>query len=164
MDSAQATLAINRGNAEAEALTPVLERIWRLTAGLRTPGLSRPERDRSIDELNRLRTDERVRRQRAAEVDSAYAMMRRPEIPGIADLQRSLSADEAMVLYQLSTRRVDGDLWYWNGGSFGLLVTPTRVDVVALDDEDRLADRVTVFMGLLSPQSAALLAMIRSAG
>ena len=154
MDSAQATLAINRGNAEAEALTPVLERIWRLNAGLRTPGLSRPERDRSIDELNRLRTDERVRRQRAAEVDSAYAMMRRPEIPGIADLQRSLSADEAMVLYQLSTRRVDGDLWYWNGGSFGLLVTPTRVDVVALDDEDRLADRVAVFMGLLSRRDA----------
>jgi CHAT domain-containing protein len=49
---------------------------------------------------------------------------------------------------------VDAKHWYWNGGSFALLVTPTRIDVAALDDEDRLESRLTVFLGLLSRRDA----------
>jgi CHAT domain-containing protein len=149
MDSAQATEAINRRTPAARELTPLLERIQELRQRLDSPGLARSERDEAISELTSLEADERTHRRDAAEADPAYALLRRPEIPGIDQLQESLAEDEALVLFQLSTRRQDATHWYWNGGSYALVVTRDRVEGEALEDADLLEDRVAMFLGLL---------------
>jgi hypothetical protein len=149
MDAAQATEAINRQTAAARELTPLLERVQGLRQRLDSPGLPRSEREETIAELTALEAAERLRRRDAAEADPAYALLRRPEIPGLDQLQQSLDEDEALVLFQLSTRRQDAKHWYWNGGSYALVVTRNRVEGEALDDADLLEDRVAVFVGLL---------------
>jgi hypothetical protein len=149
MDSAQATEAINRHTPAARELTPLLERTLELRRRLDAPGLTRFERDEVISELEALEADERTLRRNAAAADVAYALMRRPEIPGIDQLQESLGEDEALVLFQLSTRRQDAEHWYWNGGSFALVVTRDRVEGEALEDADLIEDRVAIFLGVL---------------
>ena len=151
LDQAGATSATTPDGEEARLRRDVLDRISAVQRRLLSPGLAEEERQSALSELERLEAREVELRARMGEWDRSYALLRRPAIPSVSQLQSALDQDEALITFHLSTRRTDtpGELLYWKGGSWAFLVTRDHLQAVPLPDEDQVEETVSMFIGLL---------------
>jgi CHAT domain-containing protein len=149
MDGAHATDAVMPAGENRQAHSGVLERISTVQRTLLGPGLSEQEATAALAELERLEIHEAELRDRIARAEPSYALLRKPEIPTIEDVQGLLLPDQAMVAFQLSNRE-SSSMLSWNGGSWAFVITRDSLKVVPLPDDKVLEERIAVFLGLLA--------------
>jgi CHAT domain-containing protein/tetratricopeptide (TPR) repeat protein len=114
-----------------------------LVRGTAQPG----EKDALLLEINRLESEEQVLRDTIARGNPQFATLRSPRIPRIPELQALLAPDEAMLAFQLSTRRIDDSHRASGGGSWVFVVTSSDAGVFPLPDADVLRRSIDVYLG-----------------
>jgi len=149
MDAAEATATGEEAGEERRMRRTVLDRIATVQRRLLATGLTDHERAADLAELGGLEMQETELRERIARSSPSFALLRRPEIPGIPEVQSVLADDQALVAFQISTREITPRMANWNGGSWAMVVTRDAVRTVPLPERDALEERISVFLGLL---------------
>lgn len=150
LDDARATAVTGRaGSEERRAREDILREIASVQRRLLAPGLSRDGTDRLAADLRRLETRERAARVELSRADPTFANWRYPEIVGVRDVQEALDSREALLSFQMSTREFDDRKWYWNGGSWVIVVTKDAVRAHPLPESDVVTRSIAAFLGLL---------------
>jgi CHAT domain-containing protein len=149
LDAAHAAEAVAAASADRQEHGAMLDRIAEVQRTLHSPGLLDEEETAARSELARLEALEAELRDRLARDEPSYALLRRPDLASVEDLQGLLAPDQALLAFQLSTREIDETTWYWNGGSWVFLITREGVEIVPLPDRPVIEERVAVFQGLL---------------
>jgi len=149
MDAAGATATGEEAGEEHRARRNVLDHIAAVQRRLLATGLTIQERAADMAELEGLEMQETDLRERIARASPSFALLRRPEIPGISDVQSVLADDQALVAFQISTKEITQRVAFWNGGSWAIIVIRDSVRAVSLPERDALEERISVFLGLL---------------
>jgi CHAT domain-containing protein len=131
--------------AEREAtLGRIADAQNRLVQGERSP----QETASLLREIDGLETREAVLREEIARDDPRFAALKKPRIPTLGEIQSLLAADEALLAFQLATRRVDETHPRSNGGSWVFVITRSTARAVPLPDADVLQNAIDVYVGL----------------
>ncbi len=150
LDAAQATPILAQRSPVATMRGEILVRIGREQQRMLDRRLSAEEREDVRADLELLEAQESVLRDALLRSDPAYAALRRPELPTLADLRRALEPDQALLAFQVSdTAPTIGRVVATEGGSFVLVVTRNAVTVHRLADQRLLGPRVSLYLGLL---------------
>ena len=147
LDSAGANPASASG-PEARRRDELLQEIAQIQRRLADGGLADDRRDADLDELGRLEMEEVVLRDAIARSDPAFASLRSPRIPSVAEVQEWLAPDQAVLSFQLSMGRAPQTGPLFHGGSWVLVITADEVNVISLPEESDLREKVGVFLGL----------------
>lgn len=147
LDAAQATPSIAAASPLQGRRESVLEGIVAVQRQLVNPALSARQRQVLIEELERLEIEESSLREQAASADPAFGLLRRPTFPSLQEVRERLFQDEALLAYQIG-RRVGSDDRTFLGGSWLLMITPTRTEVYSLPDSSELDLPLKLFHGL----------------
>lgn len=118
----------------------VLARIARVQASLLDPARREPERDAALDDLERLEVEEAAQRDALARADAAFRQLRQPELPSVRAVQAALRPDEAVLVFQVASKR------FYGSGSHVFVLTRERASVRALPDGAQL-ERAAALMG-----------------
>jgi len=147
LDSARATGGRALGGPLAakrdETLRALADAQRRLVSG--TPGPA--EKASILAEISRLEESEAAQRDELARSVPALAALGRPAIPSTAEVRSLLAPDQALLAFQLSTRRVDNKFWWSNGGSWVVVLTREAARVYPLPDADRLEMEIDIWTG-----------------
>lgn len=127
-----------------EVLQALSERQKRLLS----PSLPDEERRAILADLERLEAEEGGLRDELARLRPDFGRLRRPEIPTLRDLQTRLAADQAVLLFQVSTRTIAGSGRFDDGGSWLIVVAKDAARAIPLPDRDVIENQVAVFSGL----------------
>jgi tetratricopeptide (TPR) repeat protein len=150
LDAAQATPVLAHRGPVATMRGEILVRIGREQQRMLDRRLSAEEREDLRAGLELLEAQESVLRDALLRSDPAYAALRRPELPTLADVRRSLEPDQALLAFQVSDTvpMIEGAV-ATEGGSFVLVITRNAVTVHRLPDQRLLVPRVSLYLGLL---------------
>jgi CHAT domain-containing protein/tetratricopeptide (TPR) repeat protein len=148
MDGAGAEPPTGKEIPEAALRKEVLHRIAEIQKRLADPELSGTERTSSLEELERLETEEALLRDALARVDPVFAAWRAPTIPTIEEVRRVLAPDQAVLSFQLAEEMSRGAAPVFRGGSWVVAVTHDEARVFALPEERAVRELVTIFLGL----------------
>ena len=100
-----------------------------------------------LDEIERLEGREGILADEIARKNSGFEATKRPRIPSLEEVQALLAPDEAILAYQLSTRRVDDAHRTSLGGSWVFVVTRDDARALPLPDADLLAKSIDIYLG-----------------
>ncbi|MBI2837356.1 MAG: CHAT domain-containing protein [Acidobacteria bacterium] len=163
LDAARSTAALSPRSALDRQRLAVLDQIAQLQKTLLGGELSGHERSEAVERLDNLEVQEGTLREEIAQSDPRFAVVRHPDIPAIAEVQRRLATDEMLLSFQLSEREQLGGAT--EGGSWLIAITRTSSRVFALPDRRMLEAQVDLFTGMVSrrdgQEAAAAAALYR---
>ncbi len=148
LDAAQATGALLPAGSPLDRRGEVLKRIAEVQRSLLSPALDRRARSQALSELERLEREDDDLRVRLARAHPEFEAWRRPPPPTLRDLQGALGEDEALVSFQVASRRnvdnrtTDHGSWLWLHLRSGTRVHP-------IPDQAALRPAVALFLGLI---------------
>jgi CHAT domain-containing protein len=124
-----------------------IDRITGIQKRLVQGALAPAEKEALLHEIDQLESQEGALREEMARADPRFAALKRPTIPSLEEVRSLLAPDQALLAFQLSTRRTDETLWWSNGGSWVFVITRDSARVLPLPDFDLLAKEIDVFLG-----------------
>jgi len=149
LDAARATGA--GGDSELHRRRrEVLEQIGVEQARLQSSLLAEVDLQESLRALETLEQESTSLGDELARVDPAFARLRRPVPPSIAETLAALGPDEAMLVFLLASQADDpipGESDY--GGSWIFALSREGATVYALPDEEEIAASVGMFLGMI---------------
>lgn len=147
LDAAHVTSVHAQGGPRAVERDALLERIAQTQKQLVQGTRSADEKASLLREIEKLESREAALRDEMARANPRVAALRRPAIPTLAEIRSLLAPDEALLAFQLSTRRVD-EIYTWpNGGSWVFVVTRESAKVFPLPESDVLEKEIDVWIG-----------------
>jgi CHAT domain-containing protein len=126
-----------------ETLRALADAQRRLVQGTPTP----VEKQSILAEIARLEAKEAELRDELVRSAPSLAALGRPDIPKLQDLRALLAPDQALLAFQLSTRRVDAEYSWSCGGSWVFVITKEAARAFPLPDADLLAKEIEVWIG-----------------
>ena len=145
LDASRAVVPVHADQALVRRRTAVLERITSLNRELASPGLDPARRARLLASVDAAERDEAEAAAALATASPAFAMIRRPTLATLADVQATLAPDEALIAFQIHAISNNAGKPY---GAWRWVVTRTAIDVRPLDRVGQLGGAVQMFMGL----------------
>jgi CHAT domain-containing protein len=133
--------------AERDAL---LERMAQVQKLLAQGSLDPEGKASSLREIDALEAKERGLRDEIARRDPRFAALKKPRVPSISEVQSLLAPDQALLAFELSTRRIDDTLWWSNGGSWVFVITRNSARVLPLPDADLLDKAIDIYVGMFA--------------
>ncbi len=149
MDGAGAGPAMDEANPSYIRRTEVLESIAAIQKKLSDPKLPQGERSPALEELERLERLETVLRDELARVNPDFGRLRAPVFPTLDEIRRSLTTQQAVLSYQLSTATSPLPRTPDEGGSWLVAITRDEVRSYRLPPKDLLESQLAIFLGVL---------------
>lgn len=125
-----------------------LEEISAVQRRLLDAGLDEQERSAALAELERLELEERALRDQIARADPAFARLRAPAVPGLAEIRRFLEENEALLSFQINDGAA-GPVARGVVRPWLLLVTSGSVRTYPLPAREKIQLAAHMFLGLL---------------
>ena len=158
LDGAGATAALAPAGAAAERREALLGEISELQRRLVEGEISTLARTEILQRLGETEAEEEVLRAQVAAQDERFGRLRRPEFPGLWQVQASLAEDQALLAFQVARRenrdRIEA-MGRWGGGSWLLVITRTEARAHPLPDRLVLEAAVRGFLGLVERRDGA---------
>jgi CHAT domain-containing protein len=148
LDAAQATGGLFPPGPSRQRRQDLLRGIVEAQRKLMDPAVAAGERAVLVRDLERREREEAALRAEAAHQSARYAALRQPALPSLEDLRAALAEDEAMVAFQVATRR-NGDNRTTDEGSWAWVHTREATRVYPIPDRDALRPEVSLFLGLV---------------
>jgi CHAT domain-containing protein len=148
LDAAQATGGLFPAGPARQRRQELLRRIAEAQRKLMDPALAADERRVLVRDLERREREEAALRAEAAHLSARYAALRQPTLPTLEELRAALADDEAVVAFQVATRR-NGDNRTTEDGSWAWVHTREGTRVYPIPDGDALRPAVSLFLGLV---------------
>ena len=154
LDVARSAALLGRARPEYAARQAVLDQIARTQQSLLNVGLPPPTRRERLAHLETLEIRERALRDRMASADDAFAAVLSPRLATVAEVQRALAPDQAMLAFALGQRPPAMALTVERPWLF--VLTRDAVRTVPLPDEAVNPRRlVDAFAGLVARRDGA---------
>jgi CHAT domain-containing protein/tetratricopeptide (TPR) repeat protein len=131
--------------------------ISHLQRQLLQPGLDPEDRRRALAGLQRDEQEEETIRDALARTGPRSSVLELSP-PTLAEVQRALGADEALLSFETWRRKHDQDATYADGSSWLMAITREAVRTVRIPDEDRLREEVDQLRALLDGPANAEMA------
>ena len=125
-----------------------LQRIVALQRDLSRPGLTPEARAKEHAELERAEREEEAARDELAR--KAPASRKKIAPPALRELQAALGADEALLAFQIFSRRTTDDAPYDDGSSWVIAVSRTAARAFRIPDARQLAAAAALFTALIA--------------
>jgi len=155
LDSAGARPAASAGVDAYDRRAAVLHEMSLSQKRLVDRTLEADERVSLLGNLERLERDEAALRDEIARLDPFFARLRAPSFPALAEIQQQLDADQALLSFHLSTRKISSARQVNDGGSWLIVVTRDSARALPLPEKDALEEQIAVFLGLFERRDAS---------
>jgi len=131
----------------ADERAGVLRQIATVQRRLLQADLASDERPEQLGRLEQLELEERDLRGRLAAENPVVALVRRPQLATLRDVQESLRKDEALLSFQISDWTHPNG--FFLGGSWVLVVTATDVNAYRISDKAELDPALEMYRSVL---------------
>ncbi len=152
LDAARIAIVPDAGDAGVTERAAVLAGIARSQRSLLDPKLTDEARAQALAAIDRLEIREAALRYEIGGRSPAFGRARAPAIPHIADVQRGLQPDEALLSFLLSERKgadTDGVRQYDWGGSWVFVITRNDARAFPLRGRKEVETAVSLYLGLV---------------
>ena len=148
LDAQRTTAPAEAGKSPRDAeRAGVLSEIAAEQRQLAQGGLAPEEKARHLRALEERERRERILRDEIAGEDPRFATLKRPALASLSEVQALLRDDEALLAYQISTRRIADVAGSSGGGSWVFVVTRAGARALPLPDAAELRAAIDVYLG-----------------
>lgn len=161
LDSSKITASLGSEVPQSAERDRLLAEIAEVQGRLLDPRLPERGRERALEELSRLETEEMRLRLEIAEGSPRFRAARLPRLVSIEDVQATLAEDEALVSFVITE---EDKLLGERIGSRSVIVTAEDARSFSLPKTENLADRVMLLRGLAERRDGSEAAVSRDLG